>query len=72
MGRNSLEPDQARSDLGPLLVKKLLKHFSRRQQQTSFVGIGALRVNKEILYVYRECDILYCYCLAGNWQKNLN
>ena len=44
-----MEPDQARSDLGPLFVKKLLKHFSRRQQQMSFVVIDPLRVNKEKL-----------------------
>ena len=42
-----MDPDQtALSDLGPEFVKTLLKYFSRRQKQTTFVVFGALRVNK--------------------------
>ena len=33
------------SDLGPdCFAQRLLKHFSRLERQTTFVGIGALRV----------------------------
>ena len=40
---NSVDQDQ--SDLSlHLLTKRLLKHFCRRQNQTTFVVIGALRV----------------------------
>ena len=28
------------------LLERLLKHFSRRQKQSNFVVIGALRVNR--------------------------
>ena len=39
-----MDPEQ--SDLGPhCLPSRLLKHFSRREKQTTFVAIGALRVN---------------------------
>ena len=51
---SSMDPEQTapiyeQSDLGPqwtphCLPKRLLKHFSRREKQTTYVGIGALRV----------------------------
>ena len=41
-----MDPEQEQSDLGPCcLPLRLLKHFSRREKQTTFVAIGALRVN---------------------------
>ena len=44
---NRVDPDQTAPDLGPnCLSKRLLKHFSRREKQTTFVAIGALRVNQ--------------------------
>ena len=43
-----MDPEQTapeQSDLGPhCLPKRLLKHFSRREKQTTFVAFGALRV----------------------------
>ena len=43
---NSVDPEQEQSDLGShCLPKKVLKHFSRREKQTTVVAIGALRVN---------------------------
>ena len=44
-----MDPEQTapigQSDLGPhCLPLRLLKHFSRREKQTTFVAIGALRV----------------------------
>ena len=46
------------SDLGPhCLPLKLLKHFSRREKQTSFVAIGALRVkrlSRTVCYFLRD------------------
>ena len=46
---NSVDPEQTapieQSELGPrFLPLRLLKHFSRREKQTTFVAIGALRV----------------------------
>ena len=47
---NSVDPEQTapikeQSDLGPhCLPWRLLKHFSRREKQTTFVAIGTLRV----------------------------
>ena len=46
-----MDPDQTapieQSDLGPhCLSLPLLKHFRRREKQTTFVAIGALRVNE--------------------------
>ena len=41
-----MDPEQTAPDLGShCLPKRLLKHFSRREKQTTFVAIGALRVN---------------------------
>ena len=41
-----MDSDQTAPDLGlHCLTKRPLKHFSKRKQQTSFVVIGALRVN---------------------------
>ena len=41
---NGVDPEQEQSDLGlHCLTKRLLKHFNRRQKQTTFV-IGTLRV----------------------------
>ena len=41
-------PRSEQSYLGPhCLSKRLLKHFSRREEQTTFVAIGALRVKEE-------------------------
>ena len=34
------------------MLKRLLKHFSRREKQTTFVAIGALRVNGRELHDY--------------------
>ena len=45
---NSEDPDQTahKSDLDPQrLPERLLKHFSRREKQTTFAVIDALRVN---------------------------
>ena len=40
----SVDPEE-QSDLGQhCLPEKLLKHFSRREKQTTFVAISALRV----------------------------
>ena len=40
-------PISEQSDLSPhCLQKRLLKHFSRQEKQTTFVAIGALWVNK--------------------------
>ena len=55
MEENSVDPEQTaqQSDLGPhCLPWRLLKHFSRREKQTTFVAIGALRVKKGITLVY--------------------
>ena len=41
---NSVDPDQTAPIGIHCLTKKLLKHFSRQQKQTSLVVIGALRV----------------------------
>ena len=44
-----MQSDHEQSDLGPhSLPLRLLKHFSRREKQTTFVAIGTLRVNIEI------------------------
>ena len=40
-----MSPDKAAPTGYTLFVKMQLKHFNRRQKQTSFVEIGALRVN---------------------------
>ena len=39
-----MDPDQTALSLHCLL-ERLLKHFSRRQKQSNFIVIGALRVN---------------------------
>ena len=40
-----MDPDQRQSDLDlHCLSKRLLKHFSSGEKQTTFVMIGALRV----------------------------
>ena len=42
-----MDPEQ--TDLGPhCLSYRLLKHFSRLEKQTTFVGIGALRVKTSL------------------------
>ena len=46
-----MDPEQTapmeQSVLGPhCLLKRLLKHFNRREKQTTFVVIGAFRVNQ--------------------------
>ena len=42
---------QEQSDIGlHCLSKRLLKYFNRRQKQTTFVVIGALRVNMKKKY----------------------
>ena len=46
---NSVDPEQTAPDLGPhCLQLTLLKHFNRREKQTTFVAIGVLRVNARI------------------------
>ena len=42
-----MDPDQT-ARIGAVLseLERLLKHFSRRQKQSNFVVIGALRVNR--------------------------
>ena len=37
---NSVDPEKT----APIGVNTVLKHFSRREKQTTFVGIGPLRV----------------------------
>ena len=45
MDAEQTAPIQEQSDLGPhCLPQRLLKYFSRREKQTTFVAIGALRV----------------------------
>ena len=51
---NGVDPEQTapkeQSDLGPhCLPKRLFKHFSRREKQTTFVAIGSLRVQEIFL-----------------------
>ena len=49
-----MDPVYQQSDLGPYcLPLRLLKHFVRREKQTTFVVIGALRVKLRILH---ECQ----------------
>ena len=46
-------PKFAHSDLGPhCLPKRLLKHYSRREKQTIFVVIGALRMKIKYMCAY--------------------
>ena len=48
-----MDPEQTESDLGlHCLQYRLLKHFSRREMQTTFVAIGALRVNQFLNSLY--------------------
>ena len=53
-----MDPDQtAPNDLGlHCLLKRLLKHFSRRQKQTTFVVIGVLRVNSNAPFICKLGD----------------
>ena len=42
------------ADLGPhCLSLRFLKHFSRREKQTTFVAIGALRVKRNMTFQYK-------------------
>ena len=50
---NSVDPDQNYLT-GSTLSKRLLKHFSRRQKQTKFAVIDALRA-KSIFLMYSNC-----------------
>ena len=44
---NSVDPEQEQSNLSPhYLPYRLFKHFSRREKQTTFVAIGALRAKQ--------------------------
>ena len=55
-----MDPEQTAPDLGPhCLPWRLLKHFSRREKQTTFVAIGALRV-KFVFYVSGGADLTKC------------
>ena len=48
-----MDPGQEQSDLGlHCLLERLLKHFSRRQKQTTFVVIGLLSVKLYIKKIY--------------------
>ena len=60
-----MDPDQTaqeQSDLGlHCLLDRRLKHFSRRQKQTTFVVIGVLRINTCALspsYLYSHVNSL--------------
>ena len=49
---------QEQSDLGPhFLLYMLLKHFSRREKQTTFVAIGALRVKSAVDETVDVCNL---------------
>ena len=66
---NSVDPEQTapieQSDLGShCLPQRLLKHFSRREKQTTFVVIGAFRVKPGDF----DCDIKYAVLLNLNYQ----
>ena len=58
-----MDPEQ--SDLGlQCLLERLLKHFSSRQKQTTFVVIGVLRVKLfDCLHGNFACFVIYeHYC----------
>ena len=46
-----MDHDHTAANLGPKFVKKLLKNFSRGQNKTNFVVIGALRLKTLFLCV---------------------
>ena len=49
-----MNPDQT----APIcLFERLLKHFSRREKQTNFVVIGALRVNFIFILILDLCEL---------------
>ena len=59
-----------RSDLSlHCLLERLLKHFSRRQKQSNFVVIGALRVNRAKELIRRRHIRLVC---PVNVRRSLN
>ena len=63
---------QEQFDLGAhCLAKRLLKHFSRRQKQTTFVVIGALRV-KFISSKLERLKICVAYRLDNSMTKRLD
>ena len=61
-GINRVDPDQ--TALGPnCMSKRLLKHFSRQEKQTTLVAIGALRVNNSCRQKQLQITILkYIFC----------
>ena len=48
-------------DLGlHCLLERLLKHFSRRQKQTTFVVIGVFRVNTDLFSIFKKIFNIVC------------
>ena len=42
------------------MLQRLLKHFSRQEKLTTFVAIGALRVNAQKLFIRTHALALEC------------
>ena len=52
-------------------LSKATKTFQQKTTADEFCCDWHFK-GKEIFYDYRKCDIMYCYFLPGNWQRNLN
>ena len=57
-----MDPEQTapeQSELGPhCLPLRLLKHFNRREKQTTFVAIGTLSVNYSECYMVEQLGLV--------------